>query len=66
MTDFESTPEKVAPIDAAYRHDAADIGTATLTMHARVNGHAHRRSLPLGVSAGINIVDGRLLLGRWR
>jgi secondary thiamine-phosphate synthase enzyme len=37
-----------------------------LSPDERSNGHAHCRALLLGVSATLNIVDGRLLLGRWQ
>jgi secondary thiamine-phosphate synthase enzyme len=66
LRDFESTLANAAPSDRAYRHDAAALRTVNLEPDERVNGHAHCRALLLGPSACLNIVDGRLLLGRWQ
>jgi len=64
--DFAALLERAAPQDAAYRHDDATVRTVNLTADERVNGHAHCRALLLGASACLNIVDGRLQLGRWQ
>jgi len=64
--DFESTLEKLVPAAASYRHDAADVRIVNLMPDERVNGHAHCRALLLPSSACLNVVDGRLLLGRWQ
>ena len=66
LTDFESTLEKAAPTDLSYRHDDVSVRTVNLTPNERVNGHAHCRALLLPMSACLNVVDGRLLLGRWQ
>jgi secondary thiamine-phosphate synthase enzyme len=66
LADFESTLEKAAPADLFYRHDDASVRTVNLTPNERVNGHAHCRALLLPMSACLNVVDGRLLLGRWQ
>jgi secondary thiamine-phosphate synthase enzyme len=66
LTDFEATLEKAAPAAVSYRHDDADLRTVNLTPDERVNGHAHCRALLLPMSACLNVVDGRLLLGRWQ
>ena len=64
--DFASLLEKAAPQDAVYRHDDPAVRTVNLTPDERVNGHSHCRALLLGASACLNIVDGRLQLGRWQ
>jgi secondary thiamine-phosphate synthase enzyme len=66
LTDLESTLERAAPADASYRHDDVSVRTVNLTANERVNGHAHCRALLLPMSACLNVVDGRLLLGRWQ
>jgi secondary thiamine-phosphate synthase enzyme len=66
LTDFESTLNKVAPIDVRYHHDDLSIRTRNLTPNERVNGHAHCRALLLATSACLNAVDGRVLLGQWQ
>jgi secondary thiamine-phosphate synthase enzyme len=64
--DFEATLAGAAPSDRAYRHDDIRLRTVNLTPDERVNGHAHCRALLLGPSACLNIVEGRILLGRWQ
>jgi len=66
LTDFATLLEHAAPRGADYRHDDASVRTVNLTPDERVNGHAHCRALLLGPSACLNVVDGRLLLGRWQ
>ena len=64
--DFAALLDDAAPSHATYRHDDATLRTVNLTADERVNGHAHCRALLLGVSACLNVVDGRLRLGRWQ
>jgi secondary thiamine-phosphate synthase enzyme len=66
LADFETTLNKTVPIDAVYRHDDRNLRAVNLTPNERTNGHAHCRALLLGASACVNIVDGRLMLGRWQ
>jgi secondary thiamine-phosphate synthase enzyme len=66
LADFEATLDNAASAGARYCHDDALMRTVNLTPGERPNGHAHCRALLLGVSASLNIVDGRLLLGRWQ
>jgi secondary thiamine-phosphate synthase enzyme len=64
--DFASLLDRTAPTDAAYRHDDTTVRTVNVTADERTNGHAHCRALVLPSSACLNIVDGRLRLGRWQ
>jgi secondary thiamine-phosphate synthase enzyme len=66
LTDFETTLNQTVPIDVVYRHDDRNLRTVNLTPDERTNGHAHCRALLLGASVCVNIVDGRLMLGRWQ
>ena len=66
LGDFSTLLQGVAPCDAGYRHDDVTARTVNLTADERVNGHAHCRALILGASACLNVIDGRLLLGRWQ
>jgi secondary thiamine-phosphate synthase enzyme len=68
LSDFVSQIERTAPAAFAYLHDQASrrssgAGTA---IEERANGHAHCRALLLCPSATLNVVDGRLTLGRWQ
>ena len=65
LADFQAFLERTAPKSATYGHDDmsrranAQVGEPT-------NGHAHCRALLLPTSACLNVVDGRLVLGRWQ
>ncbi len=66
LGDFSALLQNVAPRDASYRHDDVTARTVNLTADERINGHAHCRALLLGPSACLNVIDRRLLLGRWQ
>ena len=65
LCDFAALLERAVP-RGDYWHDDADARTANLTPDERVNGHAHCRALLLPSSICLNIVNGRLRLGRWQ
>jgi secondary thiamine-phosphate synthase enzyme len=66
LADFAAMLERAAPVDAVYRHDDMATRTVNLNPGERPNGHAHCRALLLGASACLNVVNGKLLLGRWQ
>ena len=66
LADFATLLEDVAPGHTGYRHDDVSIRTVNLTLGERPNGHAHCRALLLPSSVCLNVVDGRLQLGRWQ
>lgn len=66
LGDFATLLENAAPRDAGYRHDDAAARTVNVTADERINGHAHCRALLLGPSVCLNVIDGRLVLGRWQ
>ncbi|HEX5107145.1 MAG TPA: secondary thiamine-phosphate synthase enzyme YjbQ [Vicinamibacterales bacterium] len=66
LSDFEAFLDRLAPRDAAYRHDDDTVRTVNLTPGERHNGHAHCRALLLPSTATLNVVGGRLHLGRWQ
>ena len=66
LADFRSVLEAAAPDDGNYRHDDTSARTVNVTEAERPNGHAHCRALLLPPSACLNVVGGRLLLGRWQ
>ncbi len=66
LTDFETTLDNIVPVDSVYRHDDPDLRVVNVTPEERANGHAHCRALLLSPSACLNIVNGRLVLGRWQ
>lgn len=66
LADFAALLERAAPDAAAYRHDDKTARTVNVTADERNNGHAHCRALLLSPSACLNVIDGRLQLGRWQ
>ena len=66
LDDFESFLRKAAPDDVPYCHDDESIRTVNLNPGERPNGSSHCRALMLGTSTCLNIVNGRLMLGRWQ
>jgi secondary thiamine-phosphate synthase enzyme len=66
LDDFQRVLESVASVEAPYRHDDYTIRTVNLSPGERANGAAHCQALLLGPSVCLNVVDGRLALGRWQ
>ena len=66
LGDFRAFLEAAAPDDGRYRHDDMTARTVNVLERERPNGHAHCRALLLPSSLCLNVMDGRLLLGRWQ
>ena len=66
LKDFDCLLHNVAPDDVPYRHDDETIRTVNLSPGERPNGASHCKALLLGSSACLNVLKGRLLLGRWQ
>ena len=66
LTDMAGLLERLAPVDAFYRHDNITLRTVNCVLGEPPNGHSHCRALLLGPTAALNVVDGRLQLGRWQ
>jgi secondary thiamine-phosphate synthase enzyme len=66
LEDFASLLHRVAPDDVAYQHDDEEARTINVNPGERPNGWSHCKALLLGSSACLNVLNGRLLLGRWQ
>ena len=66
LQDMERTLEQLAPRTASYRHDDMSVRTVNVEPGEPPNGHAHCKSLFLRASETLNVVEGRLDLGRWQ
>ena len=66
LTDVAGLLERLAPVDAVYRHDSITLRTANCVLGEPPNGHSHCRALLLGSTVALNIVDGKIRLGRWQ
>jgi secondary thiamine-phosphate synthase enzyme len=66
LADFEGLLARLAPLAAAYQHDDASRRTVNVTPGEPANGHGHCRALLLPSSMSVNVVNGRMRLGRWQ
>jgi secondary thiamine-phosphate synthase enzyme len=66
LGDFGGLLDRLAPVEAHYQHDDVTIRTVNLNPGERPNGSGHCKALLLGLSVSLNIVNGRLMLGRWQ
>ena len=66
LTDMAGLLERLAPVDAVYRHDDVTLRTVNCVLAEPPNGHSHCRALLLGSTAALNVVNGKLQLGRWQ
>lgn len=66
LQDFVGFLERAAPRSLPYRHDDETARTVNLAPDERPNGYAHCRALMLPTAVCLNVVDGRLDLGRWQ
>ncbi len=66
LDDFHALLHQAAPASISYNHDDPTRRTVNLTPDERVNGHSHCQALLLGPSACLNVVGGRVQLGRWQ
>ena len=66
LTDIAALLERLAPLDALYRHDNVTLRTVNCVLGEPPNGHSHCRALLLGATTAVNVVDGALQLGRWQ
>jgi secondary thiamine-phosphate synthase enzyme len=66
LADMAALLERVVPCGASYQHDDVTLRTVNCVPGERANGHAHCRALLLAPAACLNVVNGRLQLGRWQ
>jgi secondary thiamine-phosphate synthase enzyme len=65
LADFERLLEQAAPRAAIYAHDDLGLRSGIPADEPR-NGHAHCRALLLPSSTTLNVIGGRIALGRWQ
>ena len=66
LEDMKEMFERIAPQGHSYRHNDFEIRTVNMQADESPNGHSHCRSLFLRASETINIVAGKMQLGRWQ
>ena len=66
LMDLSGLLERLAPVDGVYHHDNITLRTVNCVLAEPPNGHSHCRALLLGSAAALNVVNGKLHLGRWQ
>ena len=66
LEDFRAVLERLAPEDGVYAHDDPRRRCVNLVPGEPANGHAHARALLLGSAKTLNVLEGRVELGRWQ
>ena len=66
LEDMKELLERFAPQQHDYRHNDFNIRTVNMQPDEQPNGHSHCRALFLRASETLNIVEGKLNLGRWQ
>jgi len=65
LDDLAKMLERLAPRDGQYQHNDFER-RIDIPPNEPANGHAHCQAICLPTSVSLNIVDGRLQLGRWQ
>ena len=66
LEDMKDLLERFAPQQHDYRHNDFNIRTVNMQPDEQPNGHSHCRALFLRASETLNVVEGKLNLGRWQ
>ncbi len=66
LNDIKRNLENTASRKIDYQHDDFSIRTVNLCDDECKNGHSHCKAIHLLVSATLNLIDGKLQLGRWQ
>jgi len=66
LEDMKRLLERLAPREGEYQHNNFAIRTVNMTPEEVPNGHAHCQALLLSSATTLNIVEGKVQLGRWQ
>ncbi len=66
LEDMKLMLDRLAPASMDYQHNNFAIRTVNMVPGEVANGHAHCQALHLRASETVNLLDGRLQLGRWQ
>ena len=66
LEDMKDLLERFARQQHAYRHNDFNVRTVNMQPDEQPNGHSHCRALFLRASETLNVVEGKLNLGRWQ
>ncbi len=66
LEDFKNHLEKVSPKELEYNHNDFTKRTINMCNSECKNGHSHCRALHLPSTITLNIIEGKLQLGKWQ
>jgi secondary thiamine-phosphate synthase enzyme len=66
LKDLQANWSRIFSPQAAYNHDNFKIRTVNMCAGECQNGHSHVNAVLLGSDVAVNIVAGKLKLGRWQ
>jgi len=66
IRDMKMALERLASRKRKYHHDNFAIRTVNLSPDEEENGHSHCKALFLQASESVNVIDGKLQLGKWQ
>jgi secondary thiamine-phosphate synthase enzyme len=66
LEDFGKFLNRLAPVDADYKHNDFSIRTVNICDDECKNGHAHCQHILMGTSEYLPVKDGDIVLGQWQ
>ncbi len=66
LSDIKKNLERLFSQKLKYKHDDFKIRTVNLCSDECANGHAHCKATVMPTSSVLNIIEGKLQLGRWQ
>jgi len=66
LEDIKENLEKTAPESLNYNHDDFERRTVNLCEDECANGHSHCKAIHLCPNVVLNLIEGKLQLGRWQ
>ena len=66
IEDIKRNLERIAPQSFTYQHDDFTKRTVNICEDECINGHSHCKAIHLLVNITLNLIDGKLQLGKWQ
>jgi len=66
LEDIKAFLERIIPQSVSYNHDNFEIRTVNMCDDECANGHSHCKAFYLPASITLNILSGKLQLGKWQ
>jgi len=66
IEDIKKNLENTAPKNLSYKHDDFSQRTVNMCGDECANGHSHCKAMHLQPNITLNLIDGKLQLGRWQ